>query len=73
MDRPTTETSQCPTRADGDPALIAHRITRPTCQERQRRMYHKCPSCAHYNARLAVRTIEPPRPRPGLVRKARAS
>lgn len=42
---------QCPTRADGTHALFAHVIALPTCQERQRGFYHKCPSCSFYNPR----------------------
>jgi hypothetical protein len=39
----------CPTPKDGGHALIAHLISLETCQERQRRMYHKCYSCVHAN------------------------
>ena len=42
---------ECPTRVDGEPALFAHVIRTSTCQERQRGFFHKCPTCAHMNAR----------------------
>ncbi len=44
----------CPTRIDGAPALFAHRVTVPQCQDRQRGRYHKCYTCAHNNAYVAV-------------------
>jgi len=31
--------------------LIAHQITVPQCQKRQREHFHKCPTCSHYNPR----------------------
>lgn len=40
---------QCPTRADGGDTLIAHYIEPSVCQTRQRRLYHKCFTCAHRN------------------------
>ena len=39
----------CPTRVDGAPTLVAHTITLPMCQTRQREHYHKCPTCEHNN------------------------
>ncbi len=45
-----SENRSCPTRADGSEVLIAHRIPLATCQERQRRMYHKCFACAFRGA-----------------------
>jgi len=45
---------ECPTRADGTNALFAHVVSAATCQERQRRHYHKCPTCGFYNARLGL-------------------
>ena len=39
----------CPTREDGADPLIAHLIPRATCQERQRRHYHKCFTCVYRN------------------------
>ena len=45
----------CPTRVDGAPTLVAHTITQPMCQTRQREHYHKCPTCALNNARAAER------------------
>ena len=50
MDNRTETTRQCPTRADGVDSLIAHEIAPATCQERQRKHYHKCYTCAHRNA-----------------------
>jgi hypothetical protein len=45
----------CPTRVDGVQTLVAHTITQAICQARQREHYHKCPSCAHSNARQGER------------------
>lgn len=54
----------CPTRTDGEAALIAHQISTPQCQQRQREHFHKCPTCVHYNARaLSTPTLEPAAPR----------
>ncbi len=50
MDNRTEPTRQCPTRTDGADSLIAHEIAPGTCQERQRKHYHKCYTCAHRNA-----------------------
>jgi len=50
MDQRTETTRQCPTRTDGADSLIAHEIAPSTCQERQRKHYHKCYTCAHRNA-----------------------
>ena len=44
----------CPTRIDGSPGLFAHKVTRGTCQDRQRGRYHKCFTCAYNNAYVAV-------------------
>ena len=43
----------CPTRSDGSPTLMAHRIAKGTCQKLQRGMFHKCFSCAWLNSRVA--------------------
>lgn len=40
----------CPTRIDGQPQLLAHKVTRGQCQDRQRGRYHKCFTCAYNNA-----------------------
>lgn len=45
---------ECPTRVDGTNALFAHVIEVATCQQRQREHYHKCPTCAFYNARAGA-------------------
>ncbi len=50
MDHRTETSRQCPTRVDGADSLIAHEIAPATCQERQRRHYHKCYTCEHRNA-----------------------
>lgn len=61
----------CPTRTDGETALIAHQVTVPQCQKRQREHFHKCPICVHFNPRgldvpslgvpVAVSAEPPPR------------
>jgi hypothetical protein len=43
----------CPTRSDGTPALVAHKVDPARCQERQRQHYHKCFTCAWNNAHVA--------------------
>jgi hypothetical protein len=48
---------ECPTRADGTEALFAHVISPATCQDRQRQHYHKCPTCAFYNARVSTPSV----------------
>lgn len=44
----------CPTRIDGSPVLVAHKVDRKRCQERQRQRYHKCFTCAWNNDRVAL-------------------
>ena len=52
----------CPTRADGAEVLIAHSISGEICHERQRRLYHKCFTCAHLGqAASAGASALPPR------------
>jgi hypothetical protein len=65
---------QCPTRADGAEALIAHTIALDECQARQRNHYHKCPVCTHYNARTAFvpRTALGPLTKTGFHAQAEA-
>ncbi len=46
-------TRNCPTRMDGVPALLSHRVTVPQCAERQRQHYHKCYTCRFNHARVA--------------------
>ena len=46
---------QCPTRQDGAEVLISQTVTKPMCQDRQRRYYHKCWSCVHRNGTVAAR------------------
>lgn len=43
------EDRACPTRIDGAIPLIQGRVTPSQCQAKQRRMYHKCFTCAHAN------------------------
>jgi len=50
MENRTESIRKCPTRADGADPLIAHGIPSATCQERQRKHYHKCYTCAHRSA-----------------------
>ena len=53
----------CPTRIDGSPGLVTHKITRGVCQDRQRGRYHKCFTCSYNNAFVAVHGLpEPPVP-----------
>lgn len=47
MAEPLADRRQCPTRPSGPIPLIAHWITLGTCAERQRRLYHKCFTCAY--------------------------
>lgn len=57
----------CPTRTDGEAALIAHQITVAYCQQRQREHFHKCPTCVHNNTRATVtpkvESAAPPAPK----------
>ena len=58
---------ECPTRADGSPTLLAHRVSKGKCQSRQRGMFHKCFSCAWLNSRVAANgppELTPPAPEP---------
>ena len=79
MQEPSHEWRQCPTRPDGAEVLIEHRIHGSTCQERQRKLYHKCFSCVHRDAahvpgtgalppleRLPVHTLPAVPPQPKL-------
>lgn len=68
---------ECPTRSDGGETLICHVIDLGTCQGRQRRLYHKCHTCAHRNdaAPAAKRALpplhaSPPEPVPLRVHRA---
>lgn len=45
------DSRQCPTRSEGQPPLFQHRVTANECQNKQRRLYHKCFTCDHVNAR----------------------
>lgn len=44
------ELRECPTRVDHRPVLVAHQVTLPMCQKRQRGHYHKCSTCVFQNA-----------------------
>lgn len=59
----------CPTRTDGSDSLFAHRVTLPKCQERQRKSFHKCFTCAHNNNLQAVQQGLPPRPLERLAKR----
>ena len=41
----------CPTRVEDPQPLIQHRVTVSQCQGKQRRQYHKCFTCMHWNER----------------------
>jgi len=45
------ETRACPTRMDGGTPLFQHQVTVPQCMSKQRKLYHKCFTCAHLNGR----------------------
>jgi hypothetical protein len=63
----------CPTRADGLEVLIAHSISTEICQERQRRLYHKCFTCALRGRAVAEPRGLPPIPETRLARPVGAS
>jgi len=44
-------TRACPTRMDGATPLFQHQVTVPQCMSKQRKLYHKCFTCAHLNGR----------------------
>ncbi|MDP6538017.1 MAG: hypothetical protein QF903_03680 [Planctomycetota bacterium] len=48
------ESRSCPTRLDGAATLFAHRLSPAQCQQRQRKLYHKCFTCALNNAQVAA-------------------
>lgn len=54
MPGPPDALRQCPSRADFVEGLIAQTILPAMCQERQRRHYHKCWTCAHRNGATQV-------------------
>jgi len=69
MQEPPQDWRQRPTRADGVEVLIEHRIPGTTCQQRQRKLYHKCFTCVHRNAAHAPGTASlPPVPRSPVER-----
>jgi hypothetical protein len=77
--RPADDLRQCPTRASGAPALIAHWITPATCLERQRASYHKCFTCQYRGLGAGVALPKPapaeeraPAPAPPAPRIARS-
>lgn len=45
------ETRACPTRMDGGTPLFQHQVTVPQCMSKQRKLYHKCYTCAHLMGR----------------------
>ena len=54
-----TTLQTCPTRIDGSPVLFAHKVDRARCQERQRKRYHKCFTCAWNNNYVALNGAPP--------------
>ena len=54
MPDPEQKLQICPTRVDGSPALFAHKVDRARCQDRQRKRYHKCFTCAWNNNYVAA-------------------
>ena len=50
---PSNGLQMCPTRIDRAPVLLAHKVTKGQCQDRQRGHYHKCFTCAYNNAWVA--------------------
>jgi hypothetical protein len=54
MQNPTEGMRVCPTRVDGEEALMARSINGDECQRKQREHFHKCPTCTHYNARATT-------------------
>lgn len=80
MPEPTADPRRlCPTRAGGAHSLIAHWISPAVCLERQRRNYHKCPSCQYRGLSaeaLLPAPVKPPPPelpaRTEPVRRARS-
>lgn len=61
----------CPTRVDGAPVLVAHKVDKQRCQERQRQRYHKCFTCAWNNNRVAL--YGEPQPLPEAARELATS
>ena len=55
MATPGVERRACPTREEGEPALIVHWIGVSKCQGRQREHYHKCHTCVFRNDTSARR------------------
>ena len=64
MPEPTDPRRLCPTRASGAHSLIAHWITPGICLERQRRNFHKCPSCQYRGLGAEAVLPQPSRPPP---------
>ena len=64
MPNSNAEKRHCPTRVDGADALIEHVIDVTTCQSRQRRHYHKCPTCAHCNGTALTAPLAKPKGKP---------
>lgn len=60
MASPNGHSRVCPTRIDGAAALFSHRVSVEQCQDRQRGRYHKCFTCAHNNAYVAIHGAHQP-------------
>lgn len=57
MADPPNGLRSCPTRIDGTPVLLAHKVTQHQCTDRQRGRYHKCFTCIHNHAYRASDTL----------------
>jgi len=62
MAHPETPFRLCPTRVDSAPVLLAHKVDRARCQDRQRDRYHKCFTCAWNNNYVALHGEPEPQP-----------
>jgi hypothetical protein len=66
----------CPTRIDGTPVLVAHKVDGTKCQARQRERYHKCFTCAWNNSYVASHgepVVTPPSEQVGVEAEATAT
>lgn len=57
-----SESRSCPTRVDGAATLFAHRLSTAQCKARQRKLYHKCFTCAFNHAHVAAHGLPEPVP-----------
>lgn len=68
-----TTLQTCPTRIDGAPVLFAHKVDRARCQERQRKRYHKCFTCAWNNSYVGLHGAPPAQAQVSTAKKAETS